>query len=932
MSIISRRDFLRSGSILALSASMGIFNFTVGCSTDDSTTEKKHALILSDIHFNPFIYKDESSAGELLDALMAEDYDNWLREFEQHGPEDLGELLRDGHSTGTETNFRLLDETIKKMHNEYDEDNIEFIFITGDILCHSYIRRFISLYHDIYGSENDPVNDREMVQKALCYVSHSFNLYFKNIPIYFCIGNNDGYCHDFGKDEHLYKSSYASKYNDIFFENTCDNFYTNYIKGHIASDDFKEHFETPFKKWGAYNLAMPGNGNRIISINTNFFSKKRRDWNNPWDGAQEQLDWLEIQLADAQANNQSVWLLGHIPPGIQSSSLFYYDDTPCNFNKQLVTLLSNYGESLRVMFSGHTHMDEFRVYMDTEDQNKSFFVHVTPSVSPQYSNNPSYTAFTYNERYQIAGIDYHYIPFKEDGPTTDAQWNSYSFSSKYPDAAGDYCALTLHQIWQNLYSTSDPDTEAYVNHFNVLSPCPSNARNTMEDPSKTHRAACRAGNLFKDKFDDCAGNETAETFYYPHFDTSDGWRSEIRVVNTSSSRTAKGTLAFIFDNCPTIYKDCEIKPLACLHFNVATECAQSGSGYAVFTAENADDISGYTLFKKGGQAAAVPAMRPGLSSKRHISHIAADSEEECETWWTGIAMVNTADSAQTVTIYGNKPGNGNIPAPSRSIELGAGGHSFVTLEELFGFDYVGMETAEIHDAEDIVCLELFGHKEGDMELGGIRALGDTSPYLFFPQGFWDEDWWTEAVITNPYSENAHAVIHAYAKDGSLLSRENRSVEAGKTLTWRFSEHEKTLPENTAWFSVRSDISLTGFQVIGREDQDAMGGFSALGIHGTQRHILALHSGDDTKTYMAVVNTEDDEASMTINAVNEEGESLVSMLLELSPHAKAEGYADNFLGKDLSAAMHVQITSNQKIAAYQLAVKKDNSFAYGLPAM
>ena len=243
-----------------------------------------------------------------------------------------------------------------------------------------------------------------------------------------------------------------------------------------------------------------------------------------------------------------------------------------------------------------------------------------------------------------------------------------------------------------------------------------------------------------------------------------------------------------------------------------------------------------------------------------------------------------------------------------------------------------METAEIHDAEEIGCLELFGHKEGDMELGGIRALGDTSPYLFFPQGFWDEDWWTEAVITNPYSENAHAVIHAYAKDGSLLRRENRSVEAGQTLTFRFSEHEKTLPENTAWFSVRSDISLTGFQVIGREDQDAMGGFSALGIHGTQRHILALHSGDDTKTYMAVVNTEDDEASMTINAVNEEGESLVSMLLELSPHAKAEGYADNFLGKDLSAAMHVQITSNQKIAAYQLAVKKDNSFAYGLPAM
>ena len=62
---------------------------------------------------------------------------------------------------------------------------------------------------------------------------------------------------------------------------------------------------------------------RIISLNTVFFSDKYQSRKFsagcaalPSDAPNQALAWLELQLKQAQEAHEKVWLMSHIPPGI----------------------------------------------------------------------------------------------------------------------------------------------------------------------------------------------------------------------------------------------------------------------------------------------------------------------------------------------------------------------------------------------------------------------------------------------------------------------------------------------------------------------------------------------------------------------------------------------------------------------------------------
>src|ERR1035441_10027050 len=75
-----------------------------------------------------------------------------------------------------------------------------------------------------------------------------------------------------------------------------------------------------FSEGGYYsvNLPAPVRNARLLVLNDLFMSSKYATCAGKADTteAAEQLAWLERQLASARANKEKVWVMGHIPPGI----------------------------------------------------------------------------------------------------------------------------------------------------------------------------------------------------------------------------------------------------------------------------------------------------------------------------------------------------------------------------------------------------------------------------------------------------------------------------------------------------------------------------------------------------------------------------------------------------------------------------------------
>ena len=85
--------------------------------------------------------------------------------------------------------------------------------------------------------------------------------------------------------------------------------------------------------------------------------------------ALDQLRWLDLTLERAETSAEFVWLLMHIPPGINSynsSEIVHAGGAPVTFwqpelTSQFLKLVQRHRRTLRLAFAGHTHMDDFRV-------------------------------------------------------------------------------------------------------------------------------------------------------------------------------------------------------------------------------------------------------------------------------------------------------------------------------------------------------------------------------------------------------------------------------------------------------------------------------------------------------------------------------------------------------------------------------------------
>lgn len=291
------------------------------------------------------------------------------------------------------------------------------------------------------------------------------------IPLFYVFGNNDSLEADYGP--------FHSTKGDLFDLDPKHSWPALNVtqcpsrKACVKSVDMTHAHTLGY--YSAYPLGS-NKGLRLIVLNSTIFSnhysvknpKKTRD-------AQLEMDWLAAQLKDAQTKHERVYIAMHIPVGNNPFGLFHHDmwdqniilngqSTPLinglSLRNAFLTLVATYKNTIRIIISGHTHKQEFRVlYTDAPKVHPTVLNVGVPSISPIFGNNPGMQVYFFNSGFNpIDAITYFTTP-------KAVKWDSFSFRNDYqcPVNTTMYTCV-LHQLLPYL-STSSASVLRYKSNY-----------------------------------------------------------------------------------------------------------------------------------------------------------------------------------------------------------------------------------------------------------------------------------------------------------------------------------------------------------------------------------------------------------------------------------------------------------------------------------
>jgi sphingomyelin phosphodiesterase acid-like 3 len=363
-------------------------SFVHGGQRRGSTTSAKvpnptiPALFVSDIHFDPF--HDPARVQELVDAPPSRWSSILSSPPSSHQPQAFAALQEKCSSRGVDTPYALLHSSLDAMRSWLPD--AKFITVSGDLVAHSFWCRFTTL---LPGSKQRDY--QAFMVKSLSFVMGELRDSFPGVPLYVALGNNDTACDDYHLDP---GSDFLARTGGIVAE------------GLPASQ--RQQVLGVFAKGGYYSLTMgaPMRDTRLIAVNDIFWSPKYRTCASQPDAAAAtaEMTWLKKQLAQARRLGQKVWVIGHIPPGVDPYLTHVKGKNVCRKESpemylsslELSDRLLEYADVVQLGIFAHSHMDEFRLLEPEAGDRSASRAHsvaikMVPSISPVDGNNPSFT-------------------------------------------------------------------------------------------------------------------------------------------------------------------------------------------------------------------------------------------------------------------------------------------------------------------------------------------------------------------------------------------------------------------------------------------------------------------------------------------------------------------------------------------------------------
>lgn len=340
------------------------------------------ALMISDIHFDPF--HDPSKASLLAQTPVSRWESVLTSPASPQQQQDFDALQKQCGARGVDTPWPLLRSALDAMRAQQPDP--QFITLTGDLVAHALDCRFNALVHNAA-----PEAYASFVANTIQFVVDQLRSAYPGVPIYISLGNNDTPCGDYQLDPgSAFLARTATTIADALPESS---------RGEVAAQ---------FPTGGYYSVTMapPMLDTRIIVLNDLFLVPRYRSCagaDNPAPAATE-IAWLGHQLAQAEQDGQNVWVIGHIPPGVDPYSTVKEFRNVCGGQSPVMflsstkidDLLMQYSDIVRLGLFAHTHMDEMRLLAPPGAATAASATNAVPlklvsSISPVDGNNPSFT-------------------------------------------------------------------------------------------------------------------------------------------------------------------------------------------------------------------------------------------------------------------------------------------------------------------------------------------------------------------------------------------------------------------------------------------------------------------------------------------------------------------------------------------------------------
>jgi sphingomyelin phosphodiesterase acid-like 3 len=412
------------------------------------------ALLLSDIHLDPF--HDPAKFAGLRAApsaawaaiLYTPDSPTQAAEF-AHLQETCG-------AKGIDTPPALLQSSLRAAHQQ--QPHPLFATVSGDLMAHQFDCRF----HTLAPAASD-ADYSAFASKTVAFIALQLRATFPGIPIYFALGNNDSGCKDYREDP-----------NSAFLHADAASFSADALKPSNRSAILHA-----FPQLGDYVVTLPPPiaHTHLIVLQDLFESKKYVACNgtSSADPTTQQIAWLRAQLASARAAHEHVWVMAHIPPGIDAYSTFTKHRDVCGgkdpemflASDALATTLAEFPDVIRLALFGHTHMDEFRVFQTPTGTIPGKLV---PSITPVNGNNPAFTVVEIEPSTATLKDYTVYSASNQNG--IDTKWSKeYRFSTTYhlPDLSGPSLEKLTTSFVDDKSSATDA-SKAYQQFFYVGEP------------------------------------------------------------------------------------------------------------------------------------------------------------------------------------------------------------------------------------------------------------------------------------------------------------------------------------------------------------------------------------------------------------------------------------------------------------------------------
>lgn len=414
--------------------------------------------MVSDIHFEPFW--DPAKAAQLAAAPAAQWSAILAAPDSPHRSQRFAELQNACHAKGTDTSYPLLISSLNAMRAP--AAGAVFITVSGDLMAHSFSCKLHTLFP--HGTVADY---GAFAVKTVAYVEFELHRSFPNAVLFTALGNNDSDCGD-----------YQLKAHGPFLRDVAA-----VIAPHLGVPQPEQaQVLKTFAATGDYNVPLPPplEHARFIVLDNLFMARRYATCSGSSDPkpAADQIAWLRDQLQAARREHQKVWVMAHIPPGVDPYSTVRMMRDVCGGEKadmflasgQLAATLAEFGDVIRLAIFAHTHMDELRLLEPAAGASAAqppVAVKIVSSISPVDGNNPSFTVARVNAA-TAELVDYQvYAASNQTG--TDTTWaKEYDFADAYHEPA--FTAATVEDLiagFRTDKAAQTPASQRYLRNYFV---------------------------------------------------------------------------------------------------------------------------------------------------------------------------------------------------------------------------------------------------------------------------------------------------------------------------------------------------------------------------------------------------------------------------------------------------------------------------------